>query len=113
MAKLPHWYLRLALRVGFRGEGWRRIRPLLAANLAEHEIIAAHAGRAEEFRAVRSAVLILCGDRSAAGTRTELAELAGILPAGELVVLRGLDHFAPDAKPAPALVDRTRAFLSR
>ncbi len=45
VAKLPHWYLRTALRVGLRGRAWRRIRPLLWANLAEHEQIAAQQGR--------------------------------------------------------------------
>lgn len=112
-AKLPYWYLRLALRVGFRGEAWRRMRPLLAANLAEHRVIAEQVGRVEEFRAVRASVLILCGGRSVAGTADELGVLARILPAGELVVLPGLDHFGPEAKPAQAVVERTRAFLAQ
>src|SRR5690606_27267342 len=29
MAKLPYWYLRFALRIGFRGPSWQRMRPLL------------------------------------------------------------------------------------
>nr|WP_277348858.1 alpha/beta hydrolase [Microbacterium sp. CFH 90308] len=113
LAKLPYWYLRLALRVGFRGESWRRMRPLLGANLAEHRVIAEQAGRVEDFQAVRADVLILSGGRSVAGTAEELEVLAGILPAGEMAVLPGLDHFGPEAEPAPAVVDRTRAFLVR
>ncbi|WP_309102766.1 alpha/beta hydrolase [Microbacterium sp.] len=110
-AKLPHWYLRLALRVGFRGDAWLRIRQLLETNLAEHRVIAAQVGRTQEFRAVSAAVLIMSGDRSAKGTAAELGELARILPAGELVVLPRLDHFAPEATPAAAVVSYTRGFL--
>ena len=113
LAKLPYWYLRLALRVGFRGAAWRRMRPLLAANLAEHRVIAEQVGRVEEFRAVRASVLVLCGGRSVAGTADELGVLARILPAGELVVLPGLDHFGPEAKPAPVVAERAKAFLAQ
>ena len=59
MTKLPYWYLRMALRVGFRGPSWQRMRPLLEANLAEHEQLAAQQGRLAEFSAVTASVLLL------------------------------------------------------
>jgi pimeloyl-ACP methyl ester carboxylesterase len=111
VAKLPHWYLRTALRVGLRGRAWRRIRPLLWANLAEHEQIAAQQGRLDEYRAVAIPTLVLCGGKSPAASRTEFTLLQQILPQAGLESLPGLNHFGPEGKTAARVGRPTLAFL--
>lgn len=106
VAKMPHWYLRFAMRVGFRGESWRRMRPLLPANLAEHEQLAAQVGRLPEFAAVTAPVLILCGSRTAPSIRAEFAALRDALPNGTLETLDGLNHFGPEGKSAAVVAER-------
>lgn len=112
VAKLPHWYLRLALRVGFRGASWQRMRPLLAANLAEHEQVAAHQGALPGFAAVTAAVLLLCGSRTRPATRAEFDALRATLPHAVLDTLPKLDHFGPEGKSAAVVADRVREFFS-
>ncbi|MGJ6966241.1 alpha/beta fold hydrolase [Streptosporangium sp. G11] len=111
LARLPHWYLRMALRVGFRGQGWRRMRPLLQANLAEHEQIAAQQGRLADFAAVTGSVLLLRGGRTARAGRAEFDALRDVLPDATLETLDGLDHFGPEGKTAPIVAERAAAFL--
>ena len=107
VAKLPHWYLRTALRIGLRGRAWQRMRPLLRANLAEHEQIAAHQGRLDDYRAVAAPTLVLCGGKS----RAEFTLLQRTLPHGGLESLPGLDHFGPEGKTAARVGRPTIAFL--
>jgi pimeloyl-ACP methyl ester carboxylesterase len=109
MAKLPYWYLRFALRIGFRGPSWQRMRPLLAANVAEHEQIAAQQGKLVGFAAVKAAVLLLCGSRTPG--RSEYAALRDTLSDATLEILPGLNHFGPEGKTAPLVADHARAFL--
>ncbi|MGW0518727.1 alpha/beta fold hydrolase [Crossiella sp. NPDC003009] len=112
VAKLPHWYLRLALRVGFRGASWQRMRPLLAANLAEHEQVAAQHGKLSGFAAVAAEVLLLRGSRSPRATRAEFDTLRETLPHAVLETLPGLSHFGPEGKSAPLVAERMLAFFS-
>ncbi|MFC4062627.1 alpha/beta fold hydrolase [Planomonospora corallina] len=111
LARLPHWYLRSAMRIGFRGPAWRRMLPLLEANLAEHEQIAAQQGRLAEFAAVTAPVLLLCGSRTPRGTRAEFGALRGTLPGAALETLDGLGHFGPEGRSAPVVAERVRDFL--
>jgi pimeloyl-ACP methyl ester carboxylesterase len=111
VAKLPHWYLRFAMRVGFRGDAWQRLRPLLKANLAEHEQIAARMGHLAEYEAVTVPVLIICGSRTAAAMRTPCEALRDTLGDAELETITGLNHFGPEGKTAPAVAERALAFL--
>jgi pimeloyl-ACP methyl ester carboxylesterase len=111
MAKMPHWYLRLALKVGFRGAAWQRMRPLLAANLVEHEQVAAQAGRLAGFAAVTAPVLILCGGRTGPAMRSEYDTVRSTLPGATLVTLPGLNHFGPEGKTAPVVAGPVAAFL--
>jgi pimeloyl-ACP methyl ester carboxylesterase len=111
MAKMPHWYLRLVLRVGLRGPAWRRMLPLLEANLAEHEQVAAQQGRHAAFAAVTASALILCGGRSSRTSRAEFGVLRDTLPDATLETLDGLDHFGPEGKTASIVAERTLAFL--
>ncbi|WP_405088500.1 alpha/beta fold hydrolase [Microbispora sp. NBC_01389] len=112
MTKLPYWYLRMALRVGFRGPSWQRMRPLLEANLAEHEQIAAQQGRLTEFANVTTSVLLLCGGRSSRAHRAEFAMLRDTLPNATLEILDGLNHLGPsERKPASVVAERALAFF--
>lgn len=111
MAKLPYWYLRFALRIGFRGPSWQRMRPLLQANLAEHEQIAAQQGRLAEFAAVTAPVLLLCGSRTARAGRAEFDALRDTLANATLETLNGLNHFGPEGKTAPVVAERAMTFL--
>ncbi|WP_157254286.1 alpha/beta fold hydrolase [Nonomuraea typhae] len=112
LTKMPHWYLRLAMMVGFRGPAWQRMRPLLAASLAEHEQVAAQQGRLAEFAAVTVPVLILCGGRSLPASRAEFDALRATLPGATLETLAGLNHFGPEEKSGPVVAGRVLAFLS-
>ncbi|MEV0353099.1 alpha/beta hydrolase [Nonomuraea sp. NPDC050680] len=111
MAKLPYWYLRMALRVGFRGPSWQRMRPLLEANLAEHEQVAAQQGRLAAFSAVTASVLLLCGGRSSRASREEFDAVRDTLPDVTLETLDGLNHFGPEGKSAVVVAERALAFL--
>jgi pimeloyl-ACP methyl ester carboxylesterase len=111
VAKLPHWYLRTAMRVGLRGSAWRRIRPLLEANLAEHEQLAARQGRLDDYRAVETRTLVLCGGKSPAASRSEFTMLQRTLPHAVLESLPGLNHFGPEGKTAARVGRATLAFL--
>lgn len=111
IAKLPHWYLRTALRIGFRGQRRQRMWPLLEANLAEHEQLAAQHDRLDEFGNVATATLILCGTRTPPANRTELEAVVDTLPNAAIDVLSGLDHFGPQGKSAPVIAERAAEFL--
>lgn len=111
LAKLPYWYLRFALRIGFRGPSWQRMRPLLPASLAEHEQIAAQQGRLAEFAAVTASVLLLCGSRTARAGRAEFAAVRDTLANATLETLNGLNHFGLEGKTAPVVAERAAAFL--
>ncbi|WP_034591907.1 alpha/beta fold hydrolase [Hamadaea tsunoensis] len=111
VAKMPYWYLRLAMQVGFRGAAWQRMRPLLEANLAEHEQIAARRGHLAEYAAITVPVLVLHGSRTAAAIRTQLDALSHTLPGATSETMPGLSHFGPEGKTAPAVAERASAFL--
>lgn len=106
VAMMPRWYLRVVVRVAFRGRNWLRMRPLLAANLAEHEQVAAQVGRLAAFATIAAPVLLLGGDRS-----DGLAAIRSTLPNAEVKVMKGLNHFGPEGKTAPAVARETVAFL--
>ncbi|WP_083887548.1 alpha/beta fold hydrolase [Nocardia asiatica] len=111
VAKLPHWYLRGALRIGFRGQRWQRMRPLLEANLAEHEQLAAQRDRLDEFADLTAATLILSGTRTSSATRAELDALTDTLPNADSDTMKGLDHFGPEGKSGQAVAARVVPFL--
>ncbi|MBG0822614.1 alpha/beta hydrolase [Planomonospora sp. ID91781] len=111
VSRMPYWYLRLALRVAFRGPSWQRMLPLLDANLAEHGQLAAQYGRLAEFAAVTAPVLLLCGGRTARASRAEFDALRDTLPDAVLETLGGLDHFGPEGKNASVVAERVLAFL--
>jgi pimeloyl-ACP methyl ester carboxylesterase len=111
VSRMPYWYLRLALRVAFRGPSWQRMVPLLDANLVEHGQLAAQYGRLAEFAAVTAPVLLLCGSRTASASRAEFDALRDTLPDAALETLGGLNHFGPEGKTASVVAERVLAFL--
>jgi pimeloyl-ACP methyl ester carboxylesterase len=112
LTRMPQWYLRFAMQVGFRGEAWRRMRPLLEANLAEHEQIAARIGQLAGYAAVTAPVLILRGGRTAAAIRTQTDRLRDVLHDATIETMAGLNHFGPEGRTAPVVAERAWAFLS-
>ena len=111
VAKLPHWYLRTAMRIGLRGSAWRRMRPLLWANLAEHEQLAARQGRLDDYRAVATPTLVLCGGKTATVQPSRVHHAPAHLAAFQLESLPGLNHFGPEGKTAARVGRPTLAFL--
>lgn len=111
LTRMPYWYLRTALRVGFRGPAWRRMRPLLESNLAEHEQVAAQQGRHPAFAAVTAPTLILCGSRTPRAIRAQFDTLHDTLPNSTLETMAGLNHFGPEGKTAPTVAERSATFL--
>lgn len=70
-------------------------------------------GALEGFRAVRPAVLLLGGSRSARFLRTALDELQTVLPGAKRVELAGLGHVAADNSGKPEVVaDALRSFFA-
>ena len=114
MAKLPTWYLRAVLRVAIRNERWQeRFEPLLRANLAEHEQVAALDGTLERYSGIAAKVLLLRGGRSSSVmTGQALDTLCQTLRCAELETLEGLDHLAPDEKAPEPVARRVLAFMS-
>jgi pimeloyl-ACP methyl ester carboxylesterase len=112
LAKLPYWYLRFALRVGFRGASWQRMRPLLAANVAEHEQVVTQQGKLSGFATVTAQVLLLCGSRTRREIRAEFDTLRDTLPHAVLETLPRLNHFGPEGKSAPVVAERVLEFFS-
>jgi pimeloyl-ACP methyl ester carboxylesterase len=108
--RMPLAYLRLVLRIGFRGDQWRRLRSLLPANLAEHEQVAARAGHLVDYAEIDAPVLLLTGARSATADPT-YAALAAALPRCTSVTMPGMDHFGPEGRTAARVADAVRAFL--
>ncbi|MFG1708171.1 alpha/beta fold hydrolase [Nonomuraea sp. M3C6] len=113
VTKMPYWYLRAVMRIGYRGRGWQRMRPLLQANLAEHEQLAAQQGRLTEFAAVITPVLLLCGGRTAQMAETgPFDALRDTLANATLQTLDGLDHIGwTHGKSAAVVAQRVQAFL--
>jgi pimeloyl-ACP methyl ester carboxylesterase len=111
VTKMPYWYLRFAMRVGFRGEAWQRMRPLLEANLAEHEQIAARREHLAEYAAITVPVLILRGSRTASAIQTQFDVLSDTLADATLETMPGLNHFGLEGKTAPTVAERVSAFL--
>lgn len=100
------WYLRTVLRLVIRERRWtERFESLLAANLAEHEQVAALDCDLNEYRAISGRLLLLAGGRSPSSVTTPLDLLRRTVDSAEMDTLDGLDHLAPDQK-APQVVAR-------
>lgn len=113
VAKLPLWYLRAVLRLVVREARWRRMEPLLASNLAEHEQVRRLDGVVSDYRSITAEVLLLAGGRSPQpATMHSLRSLERVLPNATVDVLEDLDHNAPDEHAPDVVGARVREFLS-
>jgi pimeloyl-ACP methyl ester carboxylesterase len=113
MTKLPRWYLRAVLRCVIRKRRWEeRYEPLLAANLAEHEQVAACDDHIASYGAITARLLLLGGSRSPAiMTTLPLERLQQTVPVATVDIIDGLDHLAPDEKAPEIVARRTLDFL--
>ncbi len=100
---LPLGYLKLVLRLAIKPAQWRRMEPLLQANLAEHEEVRRLDGDPGGYAQVAAEVLLLAGAKSPKATRIALEALGREMPHATCRVVEGLAHNAPD-EAAPARV---------
>jgi pimeloyl-ACP methyl ester carboxylesterase len=113
LARMPLWYARAVLRVVIRQPQWRHMEPLLAQNLAEHEVVAdLDEGSVDRFRAVSAPVLLLGGGKSPAFINTKPFEaMQSVIPNATVEILDGLDHLAPSETAPEQVAARVREFL--
>jgi pimeloyl-ACP methyl ester carboxylesterase len=113
LAKLPRWYLRAVLRCVIRKRRWEgRYEPLLAADLAEHEQVAACDDHVASYGAIKARLLLLGGSRSPARMTTlPLERLQQSVPDATVDIIDGLDHFAPDEKAPEVVAQQILGFL--
>lgn len=109
---MPLWYVRAILRVVIRSKQWARLRPLLAANLAEHEQVVARHGTLDDYALITAPTLLLGGANSPPFTSTVLLEaLHRTIPSSRVHVLDGLDHNAPDEKAPQPVAEAVLQFF--
>jgi pimeloyl-ACP methyl ester carboxylesterase len=99
---MPLWYVKGILRLAIRGPRWRSMETLLEANLTEHQIVAAlDATNAARFSTVTAHTHLFGGAKSPdALSRRLLAELTEVIPRGDVQILPGLGHLAPEDEPS-------------
>jgi pimeloyl-ACP methyl ester carboxylesterase len=112
VTRLPPWYLKVVMRAVIRKPQWDRFDPLLEANLAEHEQVAALANRFDRYQAISADVLLLGGGRSPYTIGRNLERLQQILNHCSIDVLDGLGHNAPDENAPEVVARRARPFLA-
>ncbi|MEV7009287.1 alpha/beta hydrolase [Streptosporangium sp. NPDC051022] len=93
-----------------RGAGGRDARAMMATTPAEIGEIARLDSDGARYAGVASPVLLMGGERSPAYLTGVLPRLAGVMPDARHVVLRGLDHNAPDLNAPQVVAGRIRAF---
>lgn len=95
LTRLPARYVRGVLRLAIPGERWRRMEPLLEANLAEHREVAALDGPVSRYADLGTTVHILAGRRSSGASQRMALRLQQALRTATLETLHGLGHNAP------------------
>ena len=113
ITKVPRWYLRAVLRCVIRKRRWEeRYEPLLAANLAEHEQVAACDDHVASYGEITARLLLLGGSRSPAiMTTVPLKRLQETVPDVRVNIIDGLDHLAPDEKAPEVVAELVLGFL--
>jgi pimeloyl-ACP methyl ester carboxylesterase len=111
LTRMPNWYVGLVLRVAFRGASWRRMKPLLTANLLEHREVARFDGDLE-YGEISAPVLVLAGGRSPGVQTNVLQDLRAYVPSATVEVMPGLGHRAPQGRSAKAVADRVSTFFA-
>jgi pimeloyl-ACP methyl ester carboxylesterase len=113
LCRMPLWYVRGVLRLAVRGHRWRRMEPLLEANLAEHEQVARlDATTTDRYATITARVLLLGGKKSPAFATTELFDkLERTIPDVHSELLDGLDHTTPTESGAERVAQPVQRFL--
>jgi pimeloyl-ACP methyl ester carboxylesterase len=114
LVKMPFWYARAILRLVIRQREWQKMEPLLYANLAEHEQVAAmDSGSVDRFRSVTADVLLLGGEKSPSRITTDLfTQLQHVIATATVEIFPGLDHVAPSDKAPTVVAARVADFLT-
>lgn len=97
-ATLPTRCLGLILRLGVRGDQWKRMEVLLEPNLAEHEALL-EASDVAAYPEIESEVLLLGGSRSPGFVARGLQAPRSAIPDATVAILDGLDHLRPETHP--------------
>lgn len=106
--RLPLAYLRVVLRTVIRKREWRRMEPLLGANLVEHREVARLDGTLLGYSRITARCLLLWGTKSPRASTAPLRDLNEILANSTTEILEGLGHTAPE-EADPARVARSVA----
>lgn len=109
--RMPLGCLKLALRLAIDDAQWRRMEPLLAANLAEHEQVRRLDDTISSYERIAARVLLLGGAKSPRSSTLPLEALQRVLPSGEIDLLPGLAHNAPDETSPASVAERVRRFF--
>jgi pimeloyl-ACP methyl ester carboxylesterase len=112
VTRLPVGYLRLVLRLAVPEQRWRRMEPLLEANLAEHEQIRRLDGTAASYHAIAADVLLLGGGKSPRSSKLTLEALDGAIPHAVVELMHGLKHNAPDEAAPERVAARLADFFA-
>jgi pimeloyl-ACP methyl ester carboxylesterase len=98
---MPLWQVRLMLRIAIREPKWKRMDPLLEANLVEHRLQAAlDAPTLGRFATITAHTVLMAGTKSPAAISGPLLnELANNIPNSNVEILSGLGHLAPEDDP--------------
>jgi pimeloyl-ACP methyl ester carboxylesterase len=111
---LPLSCVRLILRLAIRTHRWQEMKPLLEANLAEHEQIARlDETTVDRYSSIGARVLLLGGENSPRFATTELfGPLLQAIPDSGVEIIDGLDHQGPGEKAPDLVAERVRRHLS-
>ena len=105
--KLPHWLMKVMLRIFIKQKDRQQIYRLLPANLLEHIEVSNKNNTYHNYREVQAGVLLMYGGKSGLQyVDKAIKALTGVLPSSVIREFPALDHFGPD-KTSPAEVAQT------
>jgi pimeloyl-ACP methyl ester carboxylesterase len=111
LRRMPLGCVKLALRLAIDEAQWRRMEPLLAANLAEHEQVRRLDGTSSSYERIAAQVLLLGGSKSPRSSTLALEVLDGVLASAQVELLPGLAHNAPDETSPARVAERVKGFF--
>jgi pimeloyl-ACP methyl ester carboxylesterase len=112
ISQAPPWLARLLLRGGIGPGEWRRLRPLLRAQIAEMDEVARLDSDGERYGGVDCPTLLMGGRKSPPKiTLGALTVLERIMPRSELALIAGAGHTGPDRDAPAQVAQRLREFF--
>ena len=110
--RVPRWLLRVILRCAIPRAELRQNLALMPQAISEHAEVGRLDERLADYREVAAPTLIMRGKGSGTSRQaTALARLAETIPRAEIMAFPGLNHFAPEKKPAK-LADAVLRFFA-